>query len=77
MILRGDDMAKEKNKNLSVKEGHIVVKNKKFKISDIIMFLVCLIISFVIWMYASNAEQKNQPPHDDEPQDGVKTVQEV
>ena len=38
MILRGDDMAKEKNKNLSVNEGHIVVKNKKFKISDIIMF---------------------------------------
>lgn len=52
-------MAKEKNKSVSVKEGHIVVKNKKFKISDIIMFLVCLLISLIIWIYATNAEKRD------------------
>ena len=51
-------MAKEKNKSVSVKEGHIVVKNKKFKISDIIMFLVCVVISLVIWIYATNVEKR-------------------
>ena len=69
-------MAKKQNKNLSVEEGHIVVKNKKFKISDIILFFVCIVISFVIWMYASNAEQKEQLPND-ESQEEISTVQEA
>ena len=51
-------MAKEKRNTLSVKEGHIVVKNKKFKISDIVMFVVCVVISLVIWIYATNVEAK-------------------
>ena len=54
-------MAKEKNKGVSVQEGHIVVKNKKFKISDIITFLVCVLISLVIWIYATNMEKKEAP----------------
>ena len=69
-------MAKKQNKNLSVEEGHIVVKNKKFKISDIILFFVCIVISFVIWMYASNAEHKEQLPND-ESQEEISTVQEA
>ena len=52
-------MAKEQNKSVSVKEGHIVVKNKKFKISDILMFLACLVISLVIWIYATNVEKRD------------------
>ena len=51
-------MKKEKKNSLSVTEGHIVVKNKKFKISDIVMFLVCVIISLIIWIYATNVEKK-------------------
>ena len=51
-------MAKEKNKSVSVKEGHIVVKNKKFKISDIITFLMCIVISLIIWIYATNVEKR-------------------
>ena len=69
-------MAKKQNKNLSVEEGHIVVKNKKFKISDIILFFVCIVISFVIWMYASNLEQKEQLPND-ESQEEISTIQEA
>ena len=66
-------MAKEQNKNLAVKEGHIVVKNKKFKISDIILFAVCVVISLVIWIYATNAEQKQLDK--EEPHEETKTVQ--
>ena len=51
-------MAKEKNTSVSVQEGHIVVKNKKFKISDIVTFLVCVVVSLVIWIYATNVEKK-------------------
>ena len=52
-------MAKEKQKILSSTEGHIVVKNKKFKKSDIIVFCVCIVISLLIWVYATNVEQRN------------------
>lgn len=38
------------------KEGDLVVKNKKFKKSDILAFGVCLIVSLVIWIYATNVE---------------------
>ena len=51
-------MAKDKNNSVSVQEGHIVVKNKKFKISDIGTFLVCVVVSLVIWIYATNVEKK-------------------
>ena len=61
-------MAKNEKKNLAVEEGHIVVKNKKFKITDIILFAVCIVIAFVIWMYASNAEHKAQKPEDKIPE---------
>ena len=52
-------MAKEKKKIISSEEGHIVVKNKKFKKSDIIVFCVCLLISLVIWVYATGVERKD------------------
>ena len=51
-------MAKQDKKSLSVQEGHIVVKNKKFKISDIILFLICVAISLTVWIYATNAEKR-------------------
>ena len=69
-------MAKEKSNSLSVKEGHIVVKNKKFKISDIVMFLVCVIISLVIWIYATNVEKKEAQKLDNI-QGGVQVVPET
>ena len=69
-------MAKEKSNSLSVKEGHIVVKNKKFKISDIVMFLVCVIISLVIWIYATNMEKKEAQKLDNI-QGGVQVVPET
>lgn len=51
-------MAKKNNKNLSVEEGHIVVKNKKFKITDLVMFAVCVVAALAIWLYATGAEQR-------------------
>ena len=46
---------KEKKIGLS-KEGDLVVKNKKFKKSDIFAFCVCLIVALFIWLYATNVE---------------------
>ena len=73
-------MAKEKNKGVSVQEGHIVVKNKKFKISDIITFLVCVLISLVIWIYATNIDKKEDAkptPNEDTVQAGQVTESEA
>lgn len=52
-------MSKEKQKIISSNEGHIVVKNKKFKKSDIFVFCVCIVISLVIWVYATNVERRD------------------
>lgn len=38
------------------KEGDLVVKNKKFKKSDVLAFCVCLIVALVIWLYATNVD---------------------
>lgn len=67
-------MAKENKKGVSVEEGHIVVKNKKFKITDIILFLVCLGISLTIWIYATNVEKRDAQKME-ELQEGLQTVQ--
>ena len=46
---------KKRNKGI-LKEGHVIVKNKKFKKSDIIAFGICLAVALVIWLYATNSE---------------------
>ena len=51
-------MAKSKSGVVRIDEGHIVVKNKKFKKSDILVFGVCLLLSLIIWVYAANLEIK-------------------
>ncbi len=53
-----------KKKGISLTEGHIVVKNKKFKKSDIIVFGVCVIISLVIWIYAAGVERMEEAKMD-------------
>ena len=50
-------MAKE-NKQPQ-KKGELIVKNKKFKKSDILAFCICLVVSLAIWIYATNVELKN------------------
>ena len=47
-------MAKE-NKQ-SAQKGELIVKNKKFKNTDILIFGVCLVVALVIWIYATNVE---------------------
>jgi len=48
-------MAKKKNGGI-LKEGHLVVKSKKFKRSDIFALCICLVLALVIWIYATNVE---------------------
>ena len=59
-------MAKEnKEKKVAIsKEGDLVVKNKKFKKSDIFAFCVCLLVALVIWLYATNVEINKEKEHD-------------
>ena len=52
-------MAEKKKSGISLQEGNLVVKNKKFKKSDIIVFGVCLFVALAIWLYATNAKLKN------------------
>lgn len=49
-------MSDKKRKKSILKDEHLVVKNKKFKKSDIVAFGVCLIAALVIWIYATNSE---------------------
>ncbi len=49
-------MAKEKKQ--SEQTGELIVKNKKFKKSDILAFGICLAVALVIWVYATNVEMK-------------------
>lgn len=58
-------MAKETNRNAP--QGELIVKNKKFKKSDILVFCVCLVVSLVIWIYATNVElnKANENPSGD------------
>ena len=53
-------MSEKRNSGISIKEGNLVVKNKKFKKSDIIAFGVCLLVALVIWIYASNIKINNE-----------------
>ena len=47
-------MAKEIKQ--SAQKGELIVKNKKFKKSDIFLFGVCLVVALIIWIYATNVE---------------------
>ena len=49
-------MSEKKKRGISIEEGTLVVKNKKFKKSDIIIYGVCLLAAFLIWIYASNVK---------------------
>lgn len=53
-------MAEKNRKRGLLKEGHLVVKSKKFKKSDIIAFGICLLVALVIWIYATNVEMNDK-----------------
>ncbi len=53
-------MSEKKIGGISLQEGNLVVKNKKFKKSDIIAFGVCLLVALFIWIYASNASVNDE-----------------
>ena len=51
-------MSKRKQNQTARDEGsHFVEKNKKF---HIFAFILCVLIAFVIWLYASNLEKNNK-----------------
>ena len=51
-------MSKRKHNQTARDEGsHFVEKNKKF---HIFAFILCVLIAFVIWLYASNLEKNKE-----------------
>ncbi len=52
-------MAK-KNSGVQINKEHIVVKNKKFRNADILVFVFCLLAALVIWLYAKNVDIDEQ-----------------
>jgi hypothetical protein len=53
-------MSEKRSRGISLKEGTLVVKNKKFKKTDIIAFGVCLFVALFIWIYASNVKMNSE-----------------
>ena len=66
-------MAKEKKQ--SEQTGELIVKNKKFKKSDILAFGTCLAVALVIWVYAINVEMKEQQEPESVPTETETTQQ--
>lgn len=51
-------MARRKRNELPEDDGsYVVKKNRKL---NIVAFILCFLIAFVIWMYATNMEKKNK-----------------
>ena len=69
-------MATEKKKLASVDKEHVVVKNKKFKKSDILAFGICLVVALIIWIYATNV-QMNDAKELEKLQEELKTTQQA
>lgn len=51
------EMAKEPTPNADLVTRKVVVKRKRFKKSDLLVFIMCLVVSVVIWMYATSLEK--------------------
>lgn len=69
-------MAKERKRIASIDKEHLVVKNKKFKKSDILAFGVCLVAALIIWIYATNV-QMNDTKELEKLQAELKTTQQA
>ena len=57
------------------KKSELIVKNQKFKKSDILAFGICLIVALVIWVYAINVEMKEQQEPESVPTETETTQQ--
>lgn len=51
-------MSKRKQSERTHDDGSYVVKKSKRR--NIVAFILCVLIAFVIWLYASNIDQKKQ-----------------
>lgn len=56
-ILCNEDTVNEATPHTENASSKVVVRRKRFKKSDILVFAICLAISVCIWMYASNLEK--------------------
>ena len=51
--------------NDAAKQQRLVVKNKKYKKSDIIAIVICLLAALLIWIHATNIEKAEEQLRDE------------
>ena len=52
-----NNVIQEPQKSENTDSTRFAVKKKRFKKSDILVFALCLTVSLLIWMYASNLQK--------------------
>ncbi len=76
-ILCNEDTAKDTTPKTENGVGRVVVRRKRFKKSDILVFAICLLVSIVVWLYATNsqkaAEDKTKNDIENAVQSGVQS----
>lgn len=55
---------KELNK-AAADQQRLVVKNKRYKRSDVVAIIICLLAALLIWVHATNIEKAENQLHDD------------
>ena len=49
----------------AAKQQHLVVKNKRYKKSDIVAVVICLLAALLIWIHATNIEKTEEQLRDE------------
>ncbi len=55
----GENKSANSEQSENVGEVRLEVKKKRFVKSDILVFCACLVVSVLVWMYASNLQKKD------------------
>ena len=58
-------MSDKELNNDAAKQQRLVVKNKKYKKSDIIAIVICLLAALLIWIHATNIEKAEEQLRDE------------
>lgn len=55
----------DKELNTAAAKQHLVVKNKRYKKSDIVAVVICLLAALLIWIHATNIEKTEEQLRDE------------
>jgi hypothetical protein len=58
-------MSDKELNNAAAKQQRLVVKNKKYKKSDIVAIVICPLAALLIWIHATNIEKAEEQLRDE------------